>query len=319
MLFEHAPRLFYSVFGLSLVIALLGLIPTFYEGTPEWVLFGVLILATGLPHGATDHTLHAFTCRQKGLPVKWLPFFAHYLTAIVLFSASWIWLPIFSLVVFLMVSAYHFGQSQFLYLKLPEYHPFKVALYFAWGGALLLGLLWFHHEAAKTILQPVLGADHWLWKAFVANGQTIVAGLWGLVLLGWGVALKEKWMRPQAAGAELLVATLLFLLIQLTPLIVAFSVYFGLWHALSSMTEEIQRLQQEEPRFGFAAFYRHAWPFTLLSIVGIGLLVGASVYFKQQVSPYLLFFIAISALTMPHIVAIGRFYTLPRKLSITRE
>lgn len=317
MLFQRAPQLFFGILIISLALGLLGLAPGLYEGFGEWFLFVVLVLATGLPHGATDHVLHAFTCRQQRRPVRWAPFFVQYLGAIALFSAAWLLAPTFSLLVFLGVSAYHFGQSQLLYIDLPERHPLKWFLYMSWGGAWLLGLLWVHRQEAATILQPVLGVDHPIWLFFIRHGHWVAAGLAVGVGAGWITAVLRQRMPLRALVAEGVVALLLVWIMHVTPLIVAFSIYFGLWHALSSMTEEIQRLRIQQPQFGFKDFYLHAWPFTLLSIVGIGILIAASIYFRGAFSPYLLFFIAISALTMPHIVAIGRFYALPYRPSST--
>ncbi|WKN32708.1 Brp/Blh family beta-carotene 15,15'-dioxygenase [Porifericola rhodea] len=51
--------------------------------------------------------------------------------------------------------------------------------------------------------------------------------------------------------------------------------------------------------------------FSLLSFVGIALLLIGGQYLAEYISPYLLFFIAISLLTMPHMYYMQQLYTTP--------
>ncbi|MEM9984167.1 MAG: Brp/Blh family beta-carotene 15,15'-dioxygenase, partial [Bacteroidota bacterium] len=66
--------------------------------------------------------------------------------------------------------------------------------------------------------------------------------------------------------------------------------------------------------FDWKDFFRAALPFSLISFAGIGLLLGAAFWMGELISPYLLFFMAISVLTLPHMVFMQGFYLHGRPL-----
>ena len=68
----------------------------------------LFILLIGIPHGAIDHIL-LFRKRE----MSQLTFYSIYLGLIVGFIILWHITPIFSLLFFLLISAFHFGESQF--------------------------------------------------------------------------------------------------------------------------------------------------------------------------------------------------------------
>ena len=68
----------------------------------------ILILLLGIPHGAIDHVL--FFKKRK---MSQLKFYSIYLGLSFLFVILWHILPVTSLILFLLISAFHFGESQF--------------------------------------------------------------------------------------------------------------------------------------------------------------------------------------------------------------
>ena len=87
-------------------------------------------------------------------------------------------------------------------------------------------------------------------------------------------------------------------------------IYFALWHSLSSINWEIKVFRLEQAQFSWRDFVKHAWPFSLISFVGIAILLAAGSFLSTLISPFLLFFIAISVLTLPHMVYMQQFYSL---------
>ena len=72
-----------------------------------------------------------------------LQFYALYLGLIVLFVAAWFYFPILSFVFFLVLSAFHFGESQFVDAKLSLW-KFNPLLFLFWGLALLATLVYYN-------------------------------------------------------------------------------------------------------------------------------------------------------------------------------
>ena len=73
------------------------------------------ILTIGVAHGSIDHLLFSIK-KDISQPL----FIVIYLLTLLANVAMWFILPEFALLFFLVFSAYHFGQSQFVDLKIPK-------------------------------------------------------------------------------------------------------------------------------------------------------------------------------------------------------
>jgi Brp/Blh family beta-carotene 15,15'-monooxygenase len=104
------------------------------------------------------------------------------------------------------------------------------------------------------------------------------------------------------------VAVLTALFVLLPPL-VAFSVYFGAWHALGHILEMLRFFRERgtEPST-LAAFYREAALFTVLPFVGLAGLYWATQSFGLQDEMVGLLFILIAVMTLPHMIIVERLY-----------
>jgi len=135
---------------LSVTLLLLALLLLVEEIPFAWQLgvFILLMVLTGIPHGATDHVVHQYvsgegnendnTARKEKGYRQYGRFLLVYLGIIAAYSLLWFWLPKLCLAIFLLMSFYHFGQSQLYYLKLAEKSLLKIMLYLSWG-ALIIG------------------------------------------------------------------------------------------------------------------------------------------------------------------------------------
>jgi len=102
------------------------------------------ILLFGIPHGAIDHII--FFKKRK---ITQLKFYLIYLGLIVAFVTMWHITPVLSLIFFLLISAFHFGESQFEDIKLNKF--FKNTFYFFWGVALLSTLIFYNIKELANV------------------------------------------------------------------------------------------------------------------------------------------------------------------------
>jgi Brp/Blh family beta-carotene 15,15'-monooxygenase len=114
----------------------------------------VLLVLTGLPHGAFDPVL---AYRHQVYKSRWgaLGFYATYLGITLLGLATWIYQPVFSLLCFLAYSMVHFGRDWQHEL------PFKGLAY----GCIILGSpALFHSQQVHEIFQVISfgTSPHWL-------------------------------------------------------------------------------------------------------------------------------------------------------------
>ncbi len=282
-----------------------------WSSVPIWVDYGVfvgLIVLTGIPHGATDHVIYRFLLPQQ-TEMRWGRFLGVYLGAMLGYGICWAVFPDFSLLFFLLISAYHFGQSQLLYVRLTEGSFGKTALYLLWGGWLLGSLLLLQGETVAEVLSAMFPG--WIWVFMLPQEIKLwmIAGLTVALMVGLVVVWRQNSLDFGHFLQEIAVLWLLLVLFSLSSLWISFGVYFGLWHACSSIGMQVRGFQQEIP-YSWPKFFREALPFSLVSFVGIALLLGlGQTLLLDQVSLPLLFFVAISTLTLPHIVYMQRFYT----------
>jgi len=268
--------------------------------------FVLVMVTTGLPHGATDHLIDRFRQEKQGRPFVWSRFLAVYLGAMLLYGLAWMLLPLLSLALFILISAYHFGQSQLLYLREDESHPLKWGLYLSWGLTVLTAIIGLNPGESGDVLAALL--PHEQWQALNGVWSPLLMGSAGLTVLLLTYAWLSRRMSLRAYALEGLNLLLLGLIAWQANLLVSFAVYFGLWHSVASISTEINILQRENPGFDWRAFARAALPFSLISFLGIGILLAAGYFFGSLISPYLLFFMAISVLTLPHMVFMQGFY-----------
>lgn len=270
--------------------------------TAELTFFVLLMLVTGIPHGATDHVIHQHV---NNLPVlnrkELLVFVARYLGIIAVYGLVWFFFPVFSLVVFLILSCYHFGQSQLYFVSISEKNPVKSLLYLSWGTTILGAILVFNYAQSLEILRTLI-PDEVLPGRSLTTQLVYGAGMLTLLLLAFFTLSKK--INTLRFGIEMISMGTLLVLSYFAPLLIAFAVYFALWHSLKTMQTELETVESAS----FKVFYKRALPFSVLSFFGIGILLAVSIGLESVVSPYLVFFIAVSTLTLPHMVYRGFLY-----------
>lgn len=291
--------------SLLLKLLIVGLSLALYHGI-DWeagqYIFGIALMATvGIPHGATDHLLYTYEKEGEAKPKLAAAFMARYMGLMLLYALVWWLLPLPALLFFLLMSAYHFGETQWME-ALPEAPVWiRRLLYLCWGGS-LLGLLFYQYPQQTTfhlsyfvetsILEYYLGQLHW----FIGAASLI----WLLLAL--------RYAAFQDVGKQLLDAGILLLLLLGTDLLLAFLLFFGFWHSMDAIGHQLKGLARVKPDIHWRDFVRYALPLSAISLLGIGLLLGAWYYWGDALSLVTLFFIAVSVLTLPHVWVMDRFY-----------
>ena len=293
-------------------------------------LFVLLMVLTGIPHGAVDHVVYQYvesapkngkqpaethttdkTPESNGKIRKAHlgRFFLVYMSIIAAYSVLWLLLPKICLAIFLLMSFYHFGQSQLYYLEMSESSILKIALYLCWGALIIGGIVFFNYEASAEVLEGIIAMPELLSRDSALNLLILLSVF---TVTGLTFAFFRKSLNNRQFIFELFSLGLLLGLFYLAPLLIAFAIYFGLWHSLKAIQAELRHFGEEQQSLGW--FYRQAWPFSLLSFVGIGILILAASQLESYISPYMLFFIAISVLTMPHMYYMQKLYQRPESV-----
>ncbi len=302
--------IYYGTLLFTFLFAGLGLIAVEIPNNVILAIFMGMMLSTGIPHGATDHILYLTSRKENNSEPSLSKFFFSYLIVMLMYAIAWYLFPLLSLILFLIISAYHFGQSQFVYTKPSEGNKIKQGLYFIWGTLILSGIVFWNWSESLLILETLFHQNtlEGLPISFLQGPFMIVlliAVSFFLFYFRW-----REWLSNGQFFFECINLLVLLSLFYTQGLLLSFAIYFGLWHSLTSILTEVQIFQQKGEAFSIYTFFSHAALFSIISFIGIGILLLTSKYLETYISPYLLFFIAISTLTLPHVIYMQKFYAL---------
>ena len=264
-----------------------------------------LILGIGIMHGATDHVL--FLMNECNTIKRSIPklFFTHYFFFLGAMGIIWWIAPFPALIIFLGISAYHFGQTQLQYLPMRENALGKKILYLFWGAS-VLGMLIFGSTATSvTLLQSTFPEALWV-DTLLQYGMYIFFTCLGLAMLL--IPIIGFNLNKKAALVEALELLIIAVFSYSTDLLTSFALFFGLWHSLRATQLQIGKIARHDA-YNVKQFVIQSLPFFAISLLGIGLLYFAGSYFQQQIIPEMLFLIAISMLSMPHIIIYDKFFS----------
>ncbi len=262
------------------------------------VALGLALLTGGIPHGANDLQL-----MRLNYPVlSYKTAFVVYISLFGLASGLMICWPLTGLLLFLMVTAYHFGQGD-LYAdtRLSRVAPAFTNLFYVLWGALMLAALFGLRSAELTTYLPHTDT----FGGFVQQLMRLPASVWpyaagAALLLGAGVA----WLgvNPRRAAGQWVLTTGLFVLFAHTRLLFAFSVYFGIWHSLNSVQLFSRSLYATSSKAFFSRFYADALPISSLAFVFLGGFYWLSqhLYADYPLTFWLLIFIF--GISVPHVI-----------------
>ncbi len=269
-----------------------------------------LIFLLGIPHGAIDHLLLYKSQKEKGFSN--LNFYVFYLGLIAIYVVLWILMPYFSLFLFFLISFYHFGQSQFSFIKFKERNFFKISLYLVWGGSIISGLFYHHYDVLINFFNETshfsatesIITHHRLLFFFIGTSVLSVL-LMALCLWKWEDNVKRFW-------TEIAIFALLHLAFFTLPPLLAFSIYFAIWHSLKVLDEEYVYMKKIGSIKGLKGFIKLLLPYSSISIVGALLIIAGFSYFQFSISPFFLTIIFLSVLTLPHRVVMMNWYRLAK-------
>lgn len=289
---------------LFLALAFLWLMETslLHHEYVQWGFFALVMVVTGIPHGAVDHLVF-FSKKSVG----WKRFLGLYLGLIVLYGLLWYLLPEVSLIVFFVMTCFHFGQSEWHFLALSEKSLLKIWVYCTWGLWLLLTFFYFNPGTSILILEGFVDRVFFL-KLMKEQGGLLLYVMTASWLVPVVFILVKKQAQSDAVAFNLLLSLMLFVCIVKMPLPISFALYFGGWHALKAIQEEREALFGQQEKGAVGRWIRAAIPFSVLSFFGIGLLVWLALSGVVSIHPAMIFFIAISVLTLPHMLIMRFVY-----------
>jgi Brp/Blh family beta-carotene 15,15'-monooxygenase len=305
-------RLFNQVRNISSILVaiaiLLSIIFSAWLGNDSlnWqIAMTIVALAIGIPHGAIDHLITL----PKSAPLKMAAFIFIYVAIALLAIVAILKWNVWGFIFVVVMSATHFGIGDGAFLnemdKYKNVTPKKALPVWAYApaaGALpvMIPLVNGRSTAALEKVNPQLVNWH--------HGYTNQIQILVLIFFVTGLVVLFAFDRKRDALDLILLAMLAFI----APPLVAFSVYFGGWHALrhtarlaSLLPKSVAAYQQN--MIGKA--FRSAVVPGLPALIGTLLFVGCLTIFRNDdLSSSFLWntLVTIWALTVPHMLVTAR-------------
>ncbi|MDA7456628.1 Brp/Blh family beta-carotene 15,15'-dioxygenase [Candidatus Pelagibacter ubique] len=260
----------------------------------------LLILSIGISHGALDN--------QKGKTLIKLYninniyyFYLIYLIIAATIIAIWLLAPTLSLIIFLVVAAYHFGKedTEFLITKKSN---INIILYFLKGILIIIAPLMFHFVETINIFKLLLiqNESFYLFLNFIENNYIISFIFLISLLTNIYFFLKDFKLVNLLIFFD--ITSILILNYFFTPL-AAFTLYFCFLHSFRHSLSLITELDKYNFKNGLLIFIKKAAPLTILTAIFYLLsLYYLSNHYLVNEAIYKVIFIGLASLTFPHIL-----------------
>ena len=306
---ENTVALFKQVRFFSSIAAMVGVLLSLVfsellnSSSMGWqVVIAIIALAIGIPHGALDHLVTL----PKAAPLKMAAFILIYIVVAVVAVIGILQFNTIGFIIVLFMSAIHFGIGDAAFISEIDRRTqprTKLNRWFYIPAAgftpVFIPLVNSASTEALASVNPALINWH---QGFDSQ---ILVGVTGFAVLAILVMIIGKRNR------EALDLTLLLLLAQIAPPLIAFAVYFGCWHAMRhtarltlSLPRCIEDLTQGMPRKAFS----HAVIPGLPALVGTFVVAGVMALSGQDFSDefFWMALVVVWALTVPHMAVTAK-------------
>ena len=252
-----------------------------------------IVLSIGIVHGSNDFTILK---KQQNSKIDFLKSTGFYLSLIILCVVTYIIVPFFSILFFVFLSSYHFGE-QHLENKFNGTVIFKSLLYISYG-LLIFSLIFIENiKDVELIMLNLTGEiipETWIFKMLIFSSILLLSLYFFQFLKG----IKNK----LNVFKELFYILLLYLVFKTSSLILGFAIYFVLWHSLPSIIEQTKFLSGA---YSFKTIYEYlktAIIYWMISIVGL----VCAYYFLSESLFNSVIFIVLFAVTAHHVWVMSR-------------
>ncbi len=272
------------------------------------------IITLGIPHGAADLLVAKKNADANGKRFSKVLFFAQYFGKIIAFGLLLWLLPSVGIFIFVLIAAYHFGETDF--------HQYKTEttagkIFVVSYGLLILNIILLNNLTdVRSLLQFMLPENE---LTFIFNFlQSAKWPILGATFLLFCVCVSlyfSKQENGQYPPASFIIRLLAIVAILFSlPLILSFAFYFIIWHSTISLSNIVTFLKQDKTHSTKTIVSQIAL-FSFLALVGIALF-GLSGYMLTNYNVLMMdIFLGLAVLTTPHMHIMHDMYGMLRNQS----
>ena len=270
-----------------------------FENNIENILAYILILTFGILHGANDIKL--LQKANVGVPSKkgFLLTLVYYILFVLGSGVLFLVIPTVALAAFVLFSGYHFGEQHWVSkIKVPSVLN---SIFLSTYGIFILFLIFSAHGTeVSLIIEQICGFNIPIdYYSYGVLSTGIITCLFG------AISYTRKKIRFNVVK-QLFFILVLTIVFYSSSLLLAFAIYFILWHSLPSMVDQIKYLHGTVNISNIKKYVVSSFPYWLISVLGMGIMLFL---FKDNLSTSLAFFFSfLAAITFPHVLVINRLY-----------
>ncbi len=282
-----------------ILLSFLGLWLTSYLNAEMQLILGLsLIFSFGILHGAND--LELINQMESVRKVKFVKILAVYIFMILLSVLLFMQIPFFALMLFILVSSYHFGEQNWQKILRKCDKLISRLLQGSYGLLILSALFYFNIDETQKIINKI-------------THVTIIESQFLLIFLAATLLYVVLSILILIRKNELLVSfieqsfyiLILCVIFKVANLILGFAIYFILWHSIPSLHDQIKFLHGSYNIENFKKYFKSAFWYWIISLFGIFILYFIS---KDMVIFDALFFSFLASITFPHFIVILKMY-----------
>ena len=255
-------------------------------------LFTILII--GISHGSLDNIKGKKLLKIFGYKSDIL-FYSIYLIISLSIIILWLMLPNATLLLFLIVAAFHFGKEDTVFTFKKKFFISEILFFFK-GSVVIIAPLLFQRDATNVIFKTL---NFHVFESPIFNNQFLLIFLFLGFLSSIYISNKKHDDLKVIMIMDFL--SLIILNFFLTP-ILAFTFYFCFLHSIRHSITLAFELDKSF-KAGFKKFLSKAIPLTL--VTGITFLIAIyflNNFYELDEAIYKVIFIGLASLTFPHIL-----------------
>lgn len=287
-------RIYQKVQSIRVVATFFGLwISAYLLGDFENYMAYFLIFSLGILHGSNDITLIKRVYYHKN--PAFLMVLISYLIVIGVGTALFFFMPFTALILFILFSAYHFGEQHFYFLNIHK-PVMSYVFYIGYGLLVITLILYLNASDALRIINQMTGVTvtlnilRWVLLTSLIMTSTIAVVIY----------LKQKFN----VVLELFYLVLFSIVFFASNLIWSFALYFIFWHSLPSLADQVQYLYKDLSKETIVRYLKDSFIYWLISVVGFFVLVQ---FFKDNATVMFSFFFSfLAAITFPHVLVMHK-------------
>jgi len=262
----------------------------------QLIVMVITFLLLGIPHGALDVYIEGGLDHQN----DHRKIFLRYVLTAALYICLWYWEPGIALLVFILITAFHFGEIDWIGNTNDQA---KKVVYFFLGLCWILLLLSRHVETALGVFESIT-RNQINQERFLVWGKLFypLSLITMLLLYGFLFYNKEKYFSwTQYWYIAAFQQVILLILAHTTPLWIFFAFYFGIWHSVLSLDKIRLHFKLSSSLQDWLFLLKKAMPFSAMAWIGILYFIFLTVKSTDPTGMLSLIFIGLAVLTIPHL------------------